>query len=174
MTRFYGKYRGKVTNNIDPEQSGRMQVSVPAVFGDFALNWAMPSVPYAGLQNGFYAIPPLQANVWVEFEGGDPDKPIWSGCFWGTGEVPALALASPATIPHLLFQTTGQTTLLVSDAPGPTGGIMLKTTTGALITINDTGITISNGKGAIIQLTGTSVTITGTPTSVNGAALVVN
>lgn len=171
---YFGKYRGKVTNNNDPEQRGRVQVSVPSIFGDVQLNWAMPSVPYAGMQSAFYAIPPPQANVWVEFEGGNPEKPIWSGCFWGTGEVPALALATPATVPHLLFQTTGQTTLLVSDAPGPTGGIMLKTATGAMITINDTGITITNGKGAVIQMTGAGVTVTGTPTAINGAALVVN
>ena len=126
----------------------------------------MPNSPYAGMQNGFYAIPPIQSNVWVEFEGGDPNFPIWSGCFWGTGEVPALALATPSTIPHFLLQTTGQSTFLLSDAPGPTGGIMLKTTTGAAILINDTGITIQNGKGATIQMTGTSVMI-------NGVALVI-
>ncbi len=158
MSQFFGKYRGKVTNNIDPEQSGRMQVSVPAVLGEGRLSWAMPNSPYAGMQNGFYAIPPIQSNVWVEFEGGDPNFPIWSGCFWGTGEVPALALATPSTIPHFLLQTTGQSTFLLSDAPGPTGGIMLKTTTGAAILINDTGITI--------QMTGTSVMI-------NGVALVI-
>lgn len=174
MTRFYGKYRGKVMNNNDPEQRGRMQVSVPAVFGDFQFNWAMPCVPYAGQQNAFFAIPPMQANVWVEFEGGDPEKPIWSGCFWGTGEVPTQALTPPPTVPHLLFQTTGQTTLLVSDAPGPTGGIMLKTTTGAKITINDTGITIDNGKGASIRLAATAITIKGTPTTINDTSLVVN
>ncbi|HEY8204615.1 MAG TPA: phage baseplate assembly protein V [Pyrinomonadaceae bacterium] len=166
MSRYYGKYRGKVFNNTDPDQKGRIQVTVPAIFGDVPLNWAMPSVPYAGMQNAFYAIPPLQANVWVEFEGGDPEKPIWSGCFWGIGEVPALALATPSTVPHFLLQTTGQSTFLLSDAPGPTGGIMLKTTTGAAILINDTGITIQNGKGATIQMTGNSVMI-------NGVALVI-
>lgn len=166
MSQFFGKYRGKVTNNVDPEQSGRIQISVPAVLGEGQLSWAMPSIPYAGMQNGFYAIPPMQANVWVEFEGGDPDYPIWSGCFWGTGEVPALALATPTTVPHIVMQTTAQTTFLLSDAPGPTGGIMLKTATGASILINDTGITISNGKGATIQMTGSSVMI-------NGAAFVV-
>ena len=153
-------------NNVDPQQQGRIQVSVPAIFGDIPLNWAMPCSPYAGMQNAFFAIPPLQANVWVEFEGGNSEKPIWSGCFWGTGEVPALALATPTTVPHFLLQTTAQTTFLLSDAPGPTGGIMLKTSTNASILINDTGITISNGKGATIQMTGTSVMI-------NGVALVV-
>ena len=153
-------------NNIDPEGQGRIQVSVPAIFGDVPLNWAMPCSPYAGMQNCFFAIPPLQANVWIEFEGGNSSKPIWSGCFWGKGELPPLAMATPATVPHFLIQTTGQSTFLLSDAPGPTGGIMLKTTTGAAILINDTGITIQNGKGATIQMTGNSVMI-------NGVALVI-
>lgn len=161
MSEYFGKYRGKVVNNIDPEQRGRIQVMVPSVFGDVTLNWAMPSVPYAGMQAGFFAIPPPQANVWIEFEGGNPEYPIWGGCFWGLGETPSMALVSPTPIPHVVVQTTGQTVLMLSDAPGPTGGILLKTTTGAMIMINDTGITISNGKGAIIQMTGPTVTING-------------
>ena len=161
MSEYFGKYRGKVVNNVDPEQRGRIQVMVPSVFGDVTLNWAMPSVPYAGMQAGLFAIPPPQANVWIEFEGGNPEFPIWGGCFWGLGETPSMALATPTPIPHFVVQTTGQTVLMLSDAPGPTGGILLKTTTGAMIMINDTGITISNGKGAIIQMTGPTVTING-------------
>jgi hypothetical protein len=173
MTRYYGKYRGKVTNNLDPDNLGRLQVSVPAVFGDFALNWALPSVPYAGMQNAFYAMPPIAANVWVEFEGGDPEHPIWSGCFWSTGEVPSLATSTPAAIPHLVFQTTAQTTLMLND--DPTAGILLKTASGAKIEINATGITIDNGFGASITLTATgAITISGKPTDINSSALTVN
>jgi Type VI secretion system/phage-baseplate injector OB domain len=168
MSQYYGKYRGTVTSNIDPENRGRLQVRVPAIFGDFALNWAEPCVPYAGTQSCFYAMPPPNANVWIEFEGGNSNRPIWSGCFWGTAELPALATApTPPTVPHLLFQTAGGTTLLVSDAPGPVGGIQLKAMTGEMILINSTGITISNGKGATIQLTANNV-------SINGIALVVS
>src|SRR5690606_39001851 len=87
---FYGKYRGTVANNIDPQQMGRIQVKVPAVLGDGQLSWAMPCAPYAGPGVGFFAIPPRDAKVWVEFEGGDPDYPIWVGGFWGLGEAPAL------------------------------------------------------------------------------------
>jgi len=161
MSQYFGKYRGKVTLNLDPNNMGRIQVSVPAVFGDIKTNWAMPSVPYAGMQNGFYAIPPVDSNVWVEFEGGDPDHPIWTGCFWGIGEVPTMALATPAAIDHILLQTPKQTLLLLSDMPGPTGGIVLSTASGAKITINDIGITIDNGKGAKIELTGPTVSING-------------
>jgi uncharacterized protein involved in type VI secretion and phage assembly len=82
---YYGKYRGKVENNIDPMQMGRVQVSVPAVLGESTLGWAMPCSPFAGSGVGFFAVPPTGANVWVEFEGGDPDFPIVAGGFWGTG-----------------------------------------------------------------------------------------
>lgn len=168
MSQYYGKYRGTVANNIDPENRGRIQARVPAIFGDFPLNWAEPCVPYAGMQSCFYAMPPLNANVWIEFEGGNSEKPIWSGCFWGIGELPALAtVPTPPTVPHLLFQTVGRTTLLVSDAPGPAGGIQLKAMSGEMILINSVGITISNGKGATIQLTANNV-------SINGIALVVS
>ncbi|HEX6229566.1 MAG TPA: phage baseplate assembly protein V, partial [Solirubrobacterales bacterium] len=73
MSSYFGKYRGTVEQNLDPLQQGRLQVKVPAVLGDGTLSWAMPCVPYAGSQVGFYAVPPIGANVWVEFEGGDPD-----------------------------------------------------------------------------------------------------
>jgi hypothetical protein len=86
---FFGKYRGTVANAIDPRGIGRIQVSVPDVLGAGKLAWAMPCAPYAGKNLGFYAVPPRDAHVWVEFERGDPDCPIWTGCFWGDGEGPA-------------------------------------------------------------------------------------
>lgn len=85
--RYWGKYRGVVKDNVDKLGLGRILVSVPSVPG-LATNWALPCAPYAGSQVGFYAIPPINAMVWVEFEGGDPTHPIWVGCFWQTGEVP--------------------------------------------------------------------------------------
>jgi hypothetical protein len=157
---FFGKYRGTVTNNIDPDNLGRMQVSVPAVLGEGRLAWAMPNVPYAGMQNCFYAIPPINTNVWVEFEAGDKDHAIWSGCFWGTGEVPSSATGTPAVIPHIAMQTTGSTTFLLSD--NPTEGITLKLISGASIVVNQIGIKIDNGMGASIELVGPQVKINGT------------
>jgi len=85
---YFGKYRGTVENPIDLEGLGRVQVSVPDVLGDGTMAWAMPCVPYGGDGVGFFAIPPKGANVWVEFERGDPDYPIWSGCFWDRGQPP--------------------------------------------------------------------------------------
>ena len=166
MTKHFGKHRGLVLNNIDPEQRGRLLVQVPDVFGLGISNWAMPCVAFAGPQLGAYTIPVIGSGVWVEFEAGDPDYPIWAGCFWGSAaEVPTLALAGLPNSPNVVFQTQGQNTFMLSDLPG-TGGIMLKATTGAMILINDTGITISNGKGATIVMAGPTVTV-------NGGALVV-
>jgi uncharacterized protein involved in type VI secretion and phage assembly len=159
-TKYYGKYRGTVLNNLDPLQMGRLQVQVPDVFGLGTSSWAVACVPLAGKQMGAWFVPQIGAGVWVEFEKGDPDYPIWSGCWWGSAaEPPALALAGLPASPSIVLQTSGQNTLMISDAPGPAGGILLKTTTGALIAINDIGITISNGKGATILLTGPTVDV---------------
>lgn len=85
--RYFGKYRGLVKDNKDPLKIGRLKVTVPAVPG-MAENWALPCAPYGGDQVGFYTMPPVGAKVWVEFEGGDPSHPIWTGCFWQADEVP--------------------------------------------------------------------------------------
>jgi uncharacterized protein involved in type VI secretion and phage assembly len=158
--RYYGKYRGVVSNNVDPMQMGRVQVQVPDVMGLGLSSWAMACVPFAGKQSGVYCVPQIGAGVWVEFEQGDPDHPVWVGGFWGSAaDVPALALAGLPVSPSIVMQTGNQNTLMISDLPGPTGGILLKTTAGALISINELGITISNGQGATIMLTGPTVDI---------------
>jgi len=159
-TKYYGKYRGTVLNNIDPMQIGRIQVMVPDVSNFLPSSFAMPCLPLAGKQMGTYFVPEIGSGVWVEFEQGNPDYPIWSGCFWGiAAEVPLLALAGNPATPNICLQTTLQNSIIISDLPGPTGGIMLKSTTGATLIVNDTGIYIQNGKGASIVLAANTVTI---------------
>lgn len=85
--RYFGKYRGTVSDNADPTSRGRLKVKVPAVLGDLEM-WAMPCVPYAGAGVGFYSLPEPGTGVWVEFEAGDPSYPIWTGCFWADNELP--------------------------------------------------------------------------------------
>jgi hypothetical protein len=157
VTQFYGKYRGKVENNLDPMQLGRVQVSVPAVLGDGRMSWAMPCVPYAGSGVGFFAIPPVGANVWVEFEGGDLDYPIWTGCFWGIGEVPAV----PAIAQMKVLKTDG-ITLTLSDLPGA-GGFTLEVGPPVVpmplkMVFNASGIELTNG-AASVKLTPASVSL---------------
>jgi hypothetical protein len=163
-TRYYGKYRGTVIDNIDPEQIGRILVMVPDVLGLTPSSWAMPCVPAAGIQSGVFVVPPIGSGVWVEFEQGDPDYPIWTGGFWGlVADVPLFATAPPPIPPgqNIVLQTTGQAMVMVSDAPPTpvTGGIVLKSTEGAMIVVNDSGIYIDNGKGASITLIGPAVDI---------------
>jgi type VI secretion system (T6SS) baseplate-like injector VgrG len=154
---FFGKFRGAVTNNVDPMLLGRVQVSVPAVLGSGRLSWAMPCAPYAGPQVGFFAVPPIGANVWVEFEGGDPDYPILAGCFWGAGEVPA----SPAVANMKVFKTDG-VTLTFSDIPSG-GGLTIEVTPPVVpmalkMVFDASGIQVVNGS-ASIKLTPSSVSV---------------
>lgn len=158
--KFYGKYRGTVVNNIDPEQKGRIQALVPDVSNIALTSWAMPCLPVGGIQMGMFTVPPIGAGVWVEFEQGDPDYPIWVGSYWGSAaEVPALAKTVPPGLAGITLQTTLQNGIVINDMPGPSGGIMIKSTTGAMIIVNDTGIYIQNGQGASIIMTGPTVTI---------------
>jgi Type VI secretion system/phage-baseplate injector OB domain len=162
--RYYGKYRGLVIENIDPLQIGRVMAQVPDLFGEIPTSWAMPCVPAAGIQSGIFVVPPIGSQVWMEFEQGDPDYPIWTGGFWGlVADVPIFATAPPAIPPgiNICLQTPAQNMLLISDAPPTpvTGGIVLKSTTGAMIVVNDTGIYISNGQGAMITLIGPTVDV---------------
>jgi hypothetical protein len=148
VSKFYGKYRGKVENNIDPMFLGRVQVSVPAVLGDTTLAWAMPCVPYAGSSVGLFLVPPTGSNVWVEFEGGSTDYPIWSGCFWGTGQVPA----SPA-VAQMKVLKTDAVTVTISDLPGA-GGFKVEVNPPAVATplslvFDSSGIELKNGSQSV-------------------------
>ncbi|MBD0371729.1 MAG: baseplate assembly protein [Pyrinomonadaceae bacterium] len=151
--RYYGKYRATVFNNIDPEQRGRIQAIVPDVLGLVPSSWAMPCLPIAGKQMGVYMVPQIGSGVWIEFEQGDSDYPIWTGCFWGiVAEVPALALAGIPANPNILVQTAAQNSIMLSDMPPPTGGIMLKSGASTIIVGTD-GIRIIAPKIEINGLT---------------------
>jgi len=161
--RFFGKYRGTVINNVDPQLQGRLLVDCPALTPEQPLNWAMPCVPYAGNQQGFYFIPPVGANVWVECEGGDPDYLIWSGCFWGVGEAPN------ATLPPVTGKIlkTEHMSITMDDTPGA-GGLKIMvnppaSSMPASITIDSSGITISHGAATI--------NLNAATTSINNGAL---
>lgn len=160
--RYYGKYRGSVVNNLDPMQLGRVQVSVPRVLGDGRMAWAMPCVPYAGSGVGLFAVPPVGANVWVEFEAGDIDKAILAGCFWATGEVPA----SPA-VAEVKVWKTDSITLELSDLPGA-GGLTI--TVGAPAV--SVPITIScTASGIEMSIGASTVALSAAKVSINNGAL---
>jgi hypothetical protein len=175
--RFYGKYRGTVFSNIDPENRGRIMAIVPDVQGMTPTSFATPCMPAAGKGSGAYFVPEIGARVWIEFEQGDPDYPIWTGCFWGlTAELPEMGIASPPPTPNMVFQTTGRNSITVFGVPG--GGLMLcsgpvSNPASPRITITQAGITLTTGQ-ATITLNGAAITMVGAPVAINGTALVVN
>jgi uncharacterized protein involved in type VI secretion and phage assembly len=163
--RYLGKYRGIVASNIDPLGLGRLLVQVPDVLADDPCFWAMPALPGASIQAGLFTLPPINAKVWVEFEQGNPDYAVWVGCFPGsTADLPWPPPRKPR--PAIVLQTTGQHTVALSDLPGAAGGVLLKSTSGAFVSVSSTGVMLSNGKGAIVSLAGGLVTV-------NGGALIV-
>ena len=141
---FYGKYRGVVTDNQDPNGLGRVRVKAQDVFGEKESGWAMPSLPYAGDGVGLYLVPPQDALVWIEFEHGDPEYPIWTGCFWLSKD----SVPEGASGPDIKMLKTDVGTITLDDSPGG-GGITIETTDGMKITLDSEGIKITNGDASV-------------------------
>jgi len=151
---FYGKYRGIVTDNNDPLSMGRIEAQVLDVLGDNESGWALPCVPFAGNGMGFYAIPDVGARIWIEFEQGDPDYPIWTGCWWGSqDELPDEA----SDIQKVVIKTKNGQLIVLDDAE--TGTITIQTAGGQKIVMNSESIKIDNGMDATIELNGPSVSV---------------
>ena len=164
--KFFGKYRATVLNTADPQLQGRIQVQLSDRYGLFPSTWALPAVPFAAKGGaGVIALPQLGSAVWVEFEAGDPDYPIWSGGFWpDPSGVPVLAMAGTPVAPNIHLRTTTGVSVTLSDLPA--AQVQVTTPTGASIMIGAAGITITDGHGASIVLAAGIVNI-------NNGALVV-
>jgi uncharacterized protein involved in type VI secretion and phage assembly len=149
---FYGKYRGIVVDNNDPNKLGRIKVKVQDVLGDRESGWALPALPYAGDGVGLYLIPPVDAFVWVEFEHGAPDYPIWTGCFWGARD----RLPGSSVSPDIKVLKTDSATITLDDTSGQRS--VTVETGGLKIVMDSNGIELSNGSQKI-KLSSSSVTI---------------
>ena len=161
VDRFYGKYRGVVADTNDPLQVGRLQARVPEVLGEAQSGWALPCAPYGGASCGLFTIPPVGAGVWIEFEAGDPSRPVWTGTWWGTGDVPTDEQGATAqTTTKILRSEFGlivslddsKKTITLSDQSG-TNLISIKTTEGTIDVKSSTSVvieapTIYHGQGA--------------------------
>jgi hypothetical protein len=161
--RYFGKFRGTVAENMDPEQRGRIQVYVPDVLFGIQSTWAESCVPLSGMPGfpmGVYVVPPVDAAVWVEFEHGDPNRPIWVGCrFPSSSDVPSAATDGVPGDANIIIQSLAKHFIMISDVPGE-GGITLQSSSGAKIVVTDIGITLSSGdEGTSIELTEASVDI---------------
>ena len=120
---FFGKYRGVVLDNDDPDQQARLKVQVPAVMGETEVGWALPALPFAGPGHGLVMLPEVGAMVWVEFEAGHVDFPIWSGCFFSGNqsrpqpEAPTARLVASVNGHRIVFDDQADT-LVVEHSGG--------------------------------------------------------
>ena len=163
--RYFGKYRGKVTENEDPKKLGRIRAEVPAVFGEHQSDWALPCTPYAGKNVGLFCIPPIDAMVWIEFEAGNPEIPIWTGCFWGSGDTP-----EESASPDIKTLKTDAATITLNDTSG-SESITIETSSGLKIVMDQNGIELSNSSQKIV-LGSSNITINGSSgVSINDGAL---
>jgi uncharacterized protein involved in type VI secretion and phage assembly len=150
--RHPGKYRGIVTDNRDDKNLGRIRARVPEVLGNVQSGWALPASPFAGDGIGLFAVPPLGSGVWVEFEAGDVSRPVWSGCWWGEGQLPDGATPAIRTL-----KTSSGHTITLDDTEG-SERLEIKDKHGAKIVMDASGIEISKGSQKI-KLSQASVNI---------------
>lgn len=172
--RFYGKYRAQVVDNDDPEKRGRLKLSIPSVLGnDVVSGWALPCAPYGGAADqGFFFIPEIDSSVWVEFEAGLLDYPIWVGTFWakpgGNSEVPKpnkpddgseeSDVQSPPT--RKIIKTVKGHTIQLEDADDKDMIMLLEATNGNLVVMNSDGIKVTDKTGNVIEMKDDAFTIT--------------
>jgi len=138
QNRFYGKYRGVVTD-VDASTM-RVKASVPSVLPSGVTGWCMPCVPYAGPQVGFVMLPEVGSGVWIEFEGGDVSYPIWVGCYWHTGDVPSQASVTVKSI-----VTTAGSIAMDDNA----GSITLTDAQQNTVVLDSSGVTSTSGSGSV-------------------------
>jgi uncharacterized protein involved in type VI secretion and phage assembly len=173
--RFYGKYRGLVSDNQDPENLGRIKATVPAVLGAEVTGWALPCVPYGGdSEQGLFAIPEVGAGVWIEFEAGDLSYPIWVGTWWSAGEVPESATPEKKVLKTksgnkiVLDDTSGSEVIEISDASGSN---VVKLDANAIEITRDSNTVKIDGSAIELSRGGKSVKITDSSVTVNGSSL---
>ena len=171
--RFYGKFRGFVVDNEDPARLGRLKLRVPSVLGsNVVTGWATPCVPYGGAADqGLLFVPDRDAGVWVEFEEGDLEFPIWTGTFWSRPDSSELPRPNDAIgaeaddvqdpVTRKIIKTARGHTLQFEDAEGAESVLLQDGAHGHLIAFDDAGITVLDGVNKHeIRLTGDGITIT--------------
>jgi len=140
--RFFGRYRGRVVDVDDPKSIGRIRVAVPEVLRDVESGWALPAFAASGDAAGIFAVPPVDANVWVEFESGDPTRPVWVGGWFAEGSVPG-----DATPKKLVVRTVAGHTVTLDDDEET---VEITDSGGARILLSSDGIELSKGGQKIV------------------------
>jgi len=152
-SKCYGKYRGFVTDNSDSEKRGRVKLRVPSVLGTAETDWALPCFPFGGAaDHGFFMVPEVGAQVWVEFEEGDPSLPIWTGTFWQqSSDVPSEVTAQNRPSTRLIKTVSGH--LFQFDDQSGSEKFVLRHPAGTSAVIDENGIvTLTDAGGDTVTL----------------------
>jgi|SRR5260370_32111802 uncharacterized protein involved in type VI secretion and phage assembly len=161
--RYYGKYRGIVTDNQDPDNLGRIRVKVPRLLADVEIGWALPCVPYGGTsEQGLFAVPDSNASVWIEFESGDLAYPIWCGTWWGDSEVP-----ESATPDQKVLKTSSGHKIVLDDNAG---SVLVQDSNENKVTLDSNGIKLEDSNGNSVTMDSSGVTVSSSQINIGGSA----
>ena len=178
---YYGKYRGFVADNEDPETLGRLKLRVPSVLSEEPTGWALPCLPFGGLDGqGMFLIPEVGAQVWVEFEEGNLNHPIWTGTFWRASDPPPKEAQITPPTTRMLTTPSGHR-LQFDDADGderitlahkngselkmePDGNVLLTNEEGSTLTLDNAG-----GKVVLEDTRGNTLTMDSAGTLIEDA-----
>lgn len=134
MAERYGKYRAVVSDILDPEVRGRIKVKCPSLLSLSDSSWC----EYCGSTSDFH-LPALGDTVWVEFENGLVDKPVYSGSWYAKEQIPTTDTSGSTRV----IQFNGNT-ITMSDH------IELKSKDGTTISINGGSLTINGVAVALV------------------------
>ena len=193
---FNGFYRGQVTNNLDPQQLGQIQVQVLPMLSGVApalLPWASPAGPLfsgSGTGYGTFMVPEIGSWVWVFFEQGNIYQPVYfASASDGVHGIPSesqtnypnrrvihtkagIVIYTDDTTKTIVLKTPGGLSATLDDASDSI--TLLQSASGAFIEIDATGRIILNGTNITVTTSGTttwtgtgSITITGSQVNIN-------
>jgi len=153
--RYYGKYRGIVSDNKDPNDLGRLKANVPRLLGDSeTTGWALPAFAYGGAsEQGFFAVPDVGAGVWIEFEGGELRFPIWSGTWYTSGAIPESAKPGK----KVLKTKSGHKIVLDDDG----NSLTITDSNGNSIAMDRNTITVAAGKATKVVINAPAIQLAG-------------
>lgn len=152
--RYFGLYPAIVTDLVDPEDLGRIEVGFPWLgegAGGDVRAWATLVSPYAEDGQGFEFLPSVDTQVVVGFEAGNPRRPYLVGAAWNGRE----KLPEPPAAPNdkRLIRTRSGSLLEFDDTPGAVK-VTLSTDSGHRVVLDDgaRSITVRHSDGSVVTL----------------------
>lgn len=162
---YHGVYPALVTDLVDPDSLGRVQVSFPWLGdeGQDVRAWATLCTPYADDNQGLLILPEVGSQVVVAFEAGNLRRPYALGATWNGKE----------TLPHApeqsnnirLWRTRADSRLEFDDTAGAPK-VRITMASGHQVVLDDGAqeVTVKHARGCTVKLTTTDVEVTANAT----------